>query len=773
MKKLLVLSFLLATGLTQAQVVVDNSSQTISDLIQNVLVGEGVEVFNVEINGQPGNQLHLQAGEFSDANGDIGLNEGMILGSGNVILAEQVNTALSGGASLPGVATQYSFPPLEALTSFPVLDQVVVEFDFIPQGDTLTFSYVFASEEYPEYVCGNINDVFGFFLTGNNPGGGVYVNENLALIPDPLDPNNYTNTPVTINTLGPGVEGVFGDPATCADVDPNWEAYAIFYQSNNEAPYASYEYDGRSVGLTARAVVNCGEVYHITMALGDGSDSAFDSAVFLKAGSFAAEPSGLTLESFFAGGLVEISSNCDSATAIIRRNCAADTVFYQLNYLVNDSTAEYGVDYEPLPLTAQLLPGEDELNVPIITIADGIEEDIEYICIEVFESNNFDGPYISFATACIPIVDSYTFPVSVDEERMVCPEDLLESLATPQFPGEAPYDYVWTFQGGDTLSTENFYEPPTPNQGDTVYYDVEVIDFCGAIGQAEALVANAVPDDPTALITASDQYCPGIGYPLNGGSTGGTFPLVFSWTDELGGSYPSEQFITVDPQSDYGTLESLTYTLLVEDVCNPTRSAEVQYVLDYPEPLELNISMNNQLCADQVLDLFTNTSGGYTPYTFTWTSAPQLLPAPGFPSATGFVTNDTDGEGEASGFYTDGMIGADNAFILTLQMDDTCSQVSPLFLPGFDTDTVEVLDCIYPNVISPNGDGNNDALVINELINREGTMYIYNRWGNLLSQSSSHEWIATDEEDGTYYYVVQFNDDEENKERKGYFTIVR
>ncbi|MBK7946535.1 MAG: choice-of-anchor L domain-containing protein [Flavobacteriales bacterium] len=42
----------------------------------------------------------------------------------------------------------------------------MLEFDFIPTGDTLRFRYVFGSEEYPNYTCGSVNDVFGFFLSG-------------------------------------------------------------------------------------------------------------------------------------------------------------------------------------------------------------------------------------------------------------------------------------------------------------------------------------------------------------------------------------------------------------------------------------------------------------------------------------------------------------------------------------------------------------------------------------------------------------------------------
>src|SRR5690606_17404572 len=77
-------------------------------------------------------------------------------------------------------------------------DVTVVEFDFIPAGDSVNFNFVFASTEYDVYVCTNWNDVFGFFIDG--PGiDGPYQNgaENIALLPDGV-------TPVAINTVNDG-----------------------------------------------------------------------------------------------------------------------------------------------------------------------------------------------------------------------------------------------------------------------------------------------------------------------------------------------------------------------------------------------------------------------------------------------------------------------------------------------------------------------------------------------------------------------------------------
>ena len=63
-------------------------------------------------------------------------------------------------------------------------NSAVLEFDFIPQGTTVSFQYVFGSEEYPEFSASqNVNDVLGFI---SGPGiSGPFTNgaQNIALIP--------------------------------------------------------------------------------------------------------------------------------------------------------------------------------------------------------------------------------------------------------------------------------------------------------------------------------------------------------------------------------------------------------------------------------------------------------------------------------------------------------------------------------------------------------------------------------------------------------------
>jgi hypothetical protein len=112
--------------------------------------------------------------------------------------------------------------------------------------------FVFGSEEYPEFVGGNFNDVFGFFVSGENPSGLAYDNYNVALLPN--------GTPVSINSV-------------------NANSNSGYYVNN--AGNAMITYDGlTTVLLPVLDVVPC-QPYVFKLAIADAGDSAYDSAIFI------------------------------------------------------------------------------------------------------------------------------------------------------------------------------------------------------------------------------------------------------------------------------------------------------------------------------------------------------------------------------------------------------------------------------------------------------------------------------------------------------------
>jgi gliding motility-associated-like protein len=82
-----------------------------------------------------------------------------------------------------------------------------------------------------------------------------------------------------------------------------------------------------------------------------------------------------------------------------------------------------------------------------------------------------------------------------------------------------------------------------------------------------------------------------------------------------------------------------------------------------------------------------------------------------------------------------------------------------------------------PNVITPNGDGFNDMLVIKNLDKyTDNNLLIADRAGNVLFDKNSYQndWDAKNIPDGTYYYILSYKDNSKNKGViKGLITILR
>jgi len=254
--------FVVFINKSQSQLVV--TSLTPEQAILNVLLGGGVTATNITFKGTAtGTDASLGKFKF----GSSGVNAPFSsLDSGLIICTGRASEA-SGAASLQRAFNGVDIvdAQLTSISTNAIKDGFVLEFDFIPMSDSISFQYVFASEEYPEFSGSSFNDVFGFFLTGPNPNGGNYTNQNIAIIPG-------TTLPVSINTVNNGTTNA-GPCVNC-----------VYY--NNNSTSTTIAYDGSTVVLTARALVTRCQTYHIKLGVADVSDGSHDSGVFLKGGSF-------------------------------------------------------------------------------------------------------------------------------------------------------------------------------------------------------------------------------------------------------------------------------------------------------------------------------------------------------------------------------------------------------------------------------------------------------------------------------------------------------
>jgi len=259
--KLVVPALLCISLKVSAQLIVSNSL-TPQQLVENILSGPGTSVSNITYTGSP-NAIGTFDGYFSN----IGLIGGVLLTTGNINNAPGPN--ILGGA---GIDNNYPGDTLlSMLSGYATYDAAVLEFDLVPQGDTIRLRFVFASEEYNEYVCGSVNDVFGFFVSGP----GITGEQNIALLPG-------TSIPVSINTINIGAVG-----SAVSNPDPGCLLSNSGYYVDNTTPAGlTVEYDGFTTVLTGKAAVTPCLTYHLKLAIADGFDGVWDSGVFLETESF-------------------------------------------------------------------------------------------------------------------------------------------------------------------------------------------------------------------------------------------------------------------------------------------------------------------------------------------------------------------------------------------------------------------------------------------------------------------------------------------------------
>jgi len=162
-----------------------------------------------------------------------------------------------------------SYAPLSQLLHAETYDAAVLSFDATPFGDTLSIEYIFASEEYPEYVGSQFADIMGIFISGP----GIIGVQNIARLPD--------GSPIGVNYVNNGNPGWSETPASPPVnpeyFEPSW-------------PYSGYDvqYDGLTIPLIAKAVVIPNEKYRISIAIADGGDSSYDSGIFIREGGITA-----------------------------------------------------------------------------------------------------------------------------------------------------------------------------------------------------------------------------------------------------------------------------------------------------------------------------------------------------------------------------------------------------------------------------------------------------------------------------------------------------
>lgn len=717
MKKIVaILSFLGVVTTFNAQIQVQGA-MTPSQLVQNVLMGFGVTASNVSVNGSLANANIVQgnAAFFNSNNTTFPIQSGVLLTTGNAPAAVGPNTSGSFTNNNPATPNVSSDVQLNAIANGTVTNGIVLEFDFVPAGDTVAFQYMFGSDEYPEFSPSSFNDAFGFFLWGPNPSGPAYNATNIALIPG-------TSTAVTINNVGPG-----------AAQNP------LYYVNNlGGAAYGNaIQYDGTTVILTAAASLICGETYHIKLAISNVGDQSYDSGVFLAANSFSSEAVQVAVAT--VSGDTSVYEGCSEASLMFIRPQTQLNDTLIINYGIS-GTATMGTDYNNLPNPITFLPGEDTIVLTIDPIFDGISDNYEFVTITAVTISQCGDTIVSEGT--LFILDSIPININESNPTVLCADDsvLVTATATGLFP---PFTYSW--EGGQTGDTAYLPSVQGALTG-SIDYIVTATNSCGysntdtvTITLNQTLIVDTLMSWPAT--------CEPIGA-VSAMIAGATGVPLYNWT---GPGPNSPNFINA---SVWENLSSGWYYFTVTDnVCQANDSVFV----DILNPPIASFMANPDAGCSPLEVLITNNSQNAT--TFEWD----------FGNGQTATVNNMD---PISQTYT--QTGVIRLIAIEGPCRDTtyaaitiaiCGCMDPLAVNYDPTATFDNGSCLYPaptvevpNVFTPNGDGSNEMfhLITTNATNVE--MTILNRWGGVVFEGSglNPQWNGklpngNEANDGTYF----------------------
>ncbi|MDO9186563.1 MAG: choice-of-anchor L domain-containing protein [Bacteroidia bacterium] len=665
---------------------VTSTALTPAQLVQNVLLGGGLTATNITYNGAP-----TAIGSFIGTSSNIGFAGGVIMASGDIANAIGPNNS---GSQSTDFGTSSSDPDLSAIASGSLNDAAFLEFDFIPGSDTIKFRYAFGSEEYMVYANSSFNDAFGFFISGPNPAGGTYVNQNIALLPG-------SSTPVTINNVN-----LLNNPAYYFD---NGDGFG----SGTAPDGLTIQYNGFTTLLTAIAPVICGQPYHIKLAIADVLDNSFDSGVFLEAGSFASAGSTtLTSGTNFGGVIVgndsTIYEGCGFASLLVNRGVAnsanAETFYYSLS-----GTATNGDDYSFIGDSVQFAAGQDSALIIINSLPDLLIEGTETAMLSLYVINPCSGTDTLIKN--IYIVDTPPLKVSLnDDTTLVCPaQGLFLTANTAGGVAVGGFTYTWVNASGSggwsnvvgTVDTVHI------NPLLTTTYIVTVSDSCGNTASDTATFNYSAYVPMQVTLNNDTIICGGQQVLLDADVINGLPGYTYLWTPNV----TTMDSVTVLPPT------SAVYTLQVTDLCGYSKKDTVNVTV-YPISSDFQpVFTTNQAVT------FNDLSVGAATYFWNFGDG---------------ADDSTSTLASPEHFYADD--GTYTVMLISINPNG-CSDTS--------FKTVEILPDFYfyfPDAFTPNKNGNNDFFMGYGAGIKTYRMRIFDRWGKFIFESTD----ITIGWDGTY-----------------------
>ncbi len=678
--KLVFICVLLAVTIAAKAQLTTSTALTPAQMVQNVLLGTGITATNITYTGAP-----LARGTFNGTASNLGLTTGVLLCTGHVANAvgPNNNSGITNVNGFPGDADLNIICAPAASH-----DACILEFDFIPRSDTVKFRYIFGSEEYMEYVNSpplpaTVNDGFGFFISGPGISGPFSNNaKNIALIPGTALPVNMYN--VSLNNHSQ----YYFDNGNGA--------------GNGTAPDGlTVQYDGFTIPMTAVSAVQCGQTYHIKIAIADAFDSSNDSGVFLEAGSFSSSrdivlTSNTWLNNQPSASDTLVYEGCGKARIHFQRlgtPCNLlypDTVYYTIS-----GTATNGVDYTTIGDSVLFAATVDTASIQLSTIPDLLIEGNETITLNIINST-------PPASITLTIVDAPPLSVNLNPDTVFnCPPPSLHLTAVGTGGASTlGYSYNWVNANSNTANA-------TVNPNQTTTYYVTITDACGntATDSMHVIVTAYTPLVATA--SHDTAICYGNSVTLWENVTGGRLTYTYHWNP--GGTTNDSLLVT--------PTITTTYTVTATDQCAQTVT---QHITVTTHPIQALFTFD--FASNQNIQ-FHNYSTGATSYY--WNFGDNSADSISYlDNPTHYFSHD--------GTYIVKLIAINNQ-----GCKDSIFQTL-VILPDFYF--------YYPNSFSPNDDGKNDIFTGYGIGIKTYKMTIYNRWGELIYYTTDIQkgW------DGTY-----------------------
>ena len=170
------------------------------------------------------------------------------------------------------------------------------------------------------------------------------------------------------------------------------------------------------------------------------------------------------------------------------------------------------------------------------------------------------------------------------------------------------------------------------------------------------------------------------------------------------------------------------YTVMVKDLVTNCADTE-HFNLVMPSVMDIESTVKNDICNSGAGNAnLVNVIGGTSPYSYLWSTGA---------TASGIT-------GLSVGDYT-----------VVITDKNLCTKS---FTLNVNEDSCNVIN--IHNVITPNGDGINDAWVI-EGINRYpgSTVQLFDKWGDIVfdAKNYNNDWTGGTLPDGTYFYLIKLN----------------